>query len=69
MRASKLTDNLLESDIRTVKECATELRLSLATVYEMLAKGELPHMRLRRSIRIPAAAIRAYKEASLVGVR
>lgn len=66
---SEQKKELVESDVRTVKECAQELRLSLATVYEMLAKGELPHMRLRRSIRIPAVAVRTYKENSLFGVK
>ena len=39
-----------------VKEYADEKRLSLNGVYKMIARGEIPHERFGRSIRIPRRA-------------
>jgi excisionase family DNA binding protein len=36
----------------TVKEVAAILRVCTATVYAMVERGELPHVRVRNSIRI-----------------
>jgi excisionase family DNA binding protein len=38
----------------TVAEVARRLRVSRATVYKLVAKGKLPHVRIGNSIRFPS---------------
>ncbi|MBM4363181.1 MAG: helix-turn-helix domain-containing protein, partial [Deltaproteobacteria bacterium] len=40
----------------TVREVAERLRVSAATVYALVGRGELAHVRVSNSIRIPEAA-------------
>lgn len=42
----------------TVREVAEVLRVSTATVYKLVARGDLRHVRVRNSIRVPATEIR-----------
>ena len=42
----------------TPAEVQAYLRLSRNTVYEALRRGEIPHVRFGRLIRIPKAALR-----------
>lgn len=37
----------------TVRETAEYLRISTDTAYELIARNELPHLRLGRVIRVP----------------
>jgi excisionase family DNA binding protein len=39
----------------TVRELAAMLRVSRSTVYQAVAAGEIPHVRVRNAIRIPVA--------------
>lgn len=41
----------------TVAEAAEALNISRITIYRMVERGEIPHKRLGRSIRIPASYI------------
>jgi excisionase family DNA binding protein len=41
----------------TVREVARVLRVSTATVYKLCARGELGHVRVLNSIRIPSEAL------------
>lgn len=41
----------------TVPECAKALRLGRNRVYDLVATGELPAIRIGRSIRIPAGPL------------
>ena len=41
----------------TVREVAECLRVSTATIYEAVRRGEIPHMRVSNAIRIPASAL------------
>lgn len=41
-------------------EIAAKLRLSRMTVYRMLAGGEIPSIRVRKSFRVPAATFNAW---------
>jgi excisionase family DNA binding protein len=41
----------------TVREAARVLRVSTATVYKLCARGELGHIRVLNSIRIPSEAM------------
>lgn len=55
-------DGLPDREYLTVVEVATVLRLSKMTVYRLIATGELPSVRIGRSIRIPHAAAKALIE-------
>lgn len=41
----------------TVKEVAGRLAIGRTTVYELIARGELPALRIGRARRIPASAV------------
>jgi excisionase family DNA binding protein len=41
----------------TVREAARVLRVSTATVYKLCARGELGHVRVLNSIRVPSEAL------------
>lgn len=47
----------------TVKETATRLAVSEKTIRRMLARGELPCLRIRRAVRIPAGPVFALAKA------
>ena len=51
---------------RTVEQTAEELNLSRATIRAWIAQRRLGHVRLGRSVRIPAAEIRRVLEAGYV---
>lgn len=51
----------------TVREVARILRVSTATVYKLCTRGELGHVRVLNSIRIPAWAVDRSVEASSRG--
>jgi excisionase family DNA binding protein len=44
----------------TVAEIAQSLRVSRMTIYRLVERGNLPSVRVGHSIRVPAAAVRAY---------
>lgn len=44
----------------TAEEIRTYLRLGRSTIYELLRRGELPHVRFGRAIRVPKAALARY---------
>lgn len=44
----------------TVPEAAELLRLSRNGTYELIARGEIPSIRLGRSIRVPRSALDAW---------
>jgi excisionase family DNA binding protein len=46
-------------DFLTVEELAAWLRLGRNTAYEIVRRGDVPHVRFGRSIRIPKAALLA----------
>ncbi len=49
-----------------VSEAAKMLALSRARVYQMVASGELPHVRFGKAVRIPRAALLRYIERQTV---
>ena len=57
----------MASDVRErlllrVPEAAEWLSVGRSTVYELVQRGELPTVHIGRSVRIPAAAVRAWVE-------
>lgn len=48
----------------TVPEAAQLLQISRTLAYELVARGELPAVRLGRAIRIPRGAFESWVEAS-----
>jgi len=49
-----------------VVEAAEILALSRARVYQLIAAGELPHIRFGKSVRVPRAALLRYIERQTV---
>ncbi len=49
--------------VMTVREAAEALGIGLNSAYEAIARGEIPHIRIGRSIRVPRTAL----EQLLVG--
>lgn len=41
------------ADMMTVREASAYLRISTDTAYELIARNQLPHLRLGRVIRVP----------------
>jgi excisionase family DNA binding protein len=48
----------------TPAEAADLLRVDVKSIYRSIAKGEIPHLRVGRMIRIPRAAIDAMTRAA-----
>ena len=44
----------------TVREVAAALQVSTATIYELVGRGELPHVRVSNAIRVRAADLAAF---------
>ena len=49
----------------TVREVATRLRVSRATVYRLVQTGSLPTLRVSNSIRVPETVLAAWRAAGL----
>jgi excisionase family DNA binding protein len=47
-------------EFMTTEEIRAYLRLGRSTIYELLRRGELPHVRFGRAIRVPKAALARY---------
>jgi excisionase family DNA binding protein len=45
--------------VLTVEEAAEALRISRGSAYEAVRTGDLPHVRIGRTIRVPRAALLA----------
>ena len=54
----------MEQTLLTVPEAANRLRISRNLAYELVARGELPHLRLGRVIRVPTVILEAWIERS-----
>jgi excisionase family DNA binding protein len=59
--------DLVAEGLVTVKEAGQFLRLSVASVYGLMARGELPFVKLGRSRRIPRRALVELAARNLVG--
>jgi excisionase family DNA binding protein len=53
----------------TVRELAAMLGVSTSTVYQAVAAGELPHLRVSNAIRIPIATAAPLRVATVVNHR
>ena len=49
-----------QTELLTVREVSKRLKVSTATVYKLVDKGELAHVRVSNAIRIPVTAVDAY---------
>lgn len=49
-----------------VVEAAEILALSRARVYQLIAAGELPHIRIGKSVRVPRAALLRFIERQTI---
>jgi excisionase family DNA binding protein len=55
----------MEHELLTVKEVAATLRLSRSATYQLLARSDLPRLRIGRTFRIPRAALEAWLRLQL----
>ena len=53
----------MEKTLLRVTEAAERLSLSRSRAYELIASGELPSVRIGRSLRVPVAALDAWVES------
>lgn len=54
----------------TIAEVAHELRCTSRHIQNLIARGELPHARFGRSVRVPRSALVALaRDATLIGAR
>ena len=51
-------------DALTVREVATLLKVSTATVYSMVERGELAHFRVRNAIRVHRSAVERFSRGA-----
>jgi excisionase family DNA binding protein len=58
--------DLADVSFLTVAEVAGVMRVSKMTVYRMVHSGELPAVRVGRSFRVPAKAVREYLAGAYV---
>ena len=58
---------LNEMAFMTVAEVAAVMRVSKMTVYRLVHSGELPAVRVGRSVRVPEKAVHAYLQESYHG--
>jgi excisionase family DNA binding protein len=63
------TLSLLPADHLTPAEVAARLQVCRATVYKLIARGELAHVRVGLSVRIAPADLDAYLAARRTGGR
>ncbi len=48
-----------------VADAAARLAIGRSTFYELLRSGEIPTVRIGRSVRVPVAALRAWVDAKV----
>lgn len=51
----------------TVREIAAQLKVSTATVYKLVERGELPHVRVSNAVRIQSVDLARYLSRPSVG--
>ena len=53
---------LRQTQLLTPQEVAAILKLGKSTIYQMVKRGELPHILINHSVRIPASALTTWIE-------
>jgi excisionase family DNA binding protein len=54
------------TELLTAREVARRLKIGKSTVYLLCKRGELPHVTIHRSVRIPAAGLARWLDARVV---
>lgn len=57
-----MTNDASDMQLLTVPEAAKVLRIGRNLAYELIARGELPSVRLGRAIRVPRSALERWLE-------
>jgi PTS system nitrogen regulatory IIA component len=55
-----MTTQTIQGGLMTVDEVARYLRISIAKAYQMAARGELPTVRMGRTVRVRADRLEAW---------
>jgi excisionase family DNA binding protein len=58
---------LLEGELLSVGECAKRLKIGRSKMYAMVDAGEVQHLRIGRTVRIPERALERLAEKCVVG--
>ena len=58
-----MTDGIKDLNLLTVPEAAKLLRIGRNLAYDLVARGEIPSVRLGRVIRVPRTALEQWLEA------
>ena len=53
---------LRQTQLLTPEEVASILKLGKSTIYQMVKRGEIPHILINHSVRIPANALQKWIE-------
>jgi excisionase family DNA binding protein len=56
-------------DLLTVRQVATGLSISTATVYKLVERGELPHVRISNAVRVAPEDLAAFLRRRRISVR
>ena len=67
MSAHTDSEVLVSQGVVTVKQAATFLQISRATVYALMGQGELPFLKIGRARRIPHRALVEFAARGVVG--
>ena len=62
-----MIENFEEEPLLRVAAASRKLSVSTTTLYELIAKNQLPHIKIGKSLRIPAQALRAWIEKNTEG--
>jgi excisionase family DNA binding protein len=64
---SEVARDLVADGLKTVREAASFLGISVAGTYQLMARGDLPFVKIGRSRRIPRRALVELAAKNLVG--
>ena len=63
-RGSNVTSNLDDfGEVLTVREVARVLRVDKDSAYQAIHRGQIPHVRIGRSLRVPKAGLLRFLDA------
>jgi excisionase family DNA binding protein len=69
VRNSERASIILPEHLLTVADLAVALKVSKATVYAMVGRNELPHLRISNAIRFEASVVSEIVARSRRGIR
>ncbi len=59
-------EELQQTQLLTPEEVASILKLGKSTIYQMVKRGEIPHILINHSVRIPAGELKKWIEERIM---